>query len=203
MQPSGQPSPTAYPATFEVDHPEGITNWRPLVQWLLAFPHFVVLYGLSALSQVVAFISWFAIVFTGKLPDGLAGLQCLFVRYTNRTYAYAAFLREEYPPFAFETTADDPGDDPGVRTSFVPQYEDRNRLTVAFRLILVIPQFIVLAFLGLAAYVALLIAVFAVLFTGRWPEGLRDFVVGVLRWATRVNAYHLLLVDEYPPFSLR
>lgn len=202
MQPSAQPSPAPYPATFEVDHPEGITNWRPLVQWLLAFPHFLVLYGFSGLSQMVALVSWFAILFTGKLPAGLADVQCLFLRYANRTYAYAGFLREEYPPFGFATTPADPGDDPGVRTSFAPQLDDRNRLTVAFRIILVIPQIVVLFFLAIAAYVALVIGLFAVLFTGRWPEGLRDFVVGVLRWGTRVNAYHLLLVDEYPPFSL-
>ena len=75
-------------------------------------------------------------------------------------------------------------------------------MTVAFRIILVIPQVIVLAVLGIAAGVALLIAFFAVLFTGRWPDGLRAFVVKVLRWNLRVQAYFLLLVDGYPPFAL-
>ena len=191
-----------YPATFEVDHPERITNWRPLVQWLLAIPHYIVLYALGIVSDVVAIIAWFAIVITGRLPEGLAGLQHLYIRYVNRTYSYAAFLREEYPPFTFGTTAQDPGDNPGVRTAFTPQLEDRNRLTVAFRIILVIPQIIVLVVLGIAAWVAVIIGVFVVLFTGQWPAGLRDFVVGVFRWSTRVNAYLLLLTDEYPPFSL-
>ena len=89
-----------------------------------------------------------------------------------------------------------------MRTAFTPQYEDRNRLTVAFRIILVIPHVIVLVLLAIAAIVAVIIGLFAVLFTGRWPATLRDFVVGVLRWSTRVNAYFLLLTDEYPPFSL-
>ena len=199
MQPAAQP---AYPATFEVDHPERITNWRPLVQWLLAIPHYVVLYALGIVSQVVAVISWFVILFTGKLPEGLAGIQHLYIRYTNRTYSYAAFFREEYPPFGFDTTAPDPGDYPAVRTAFGTQYDDRNRLTVAFRFILGIPHAIVLAFLGIAAYVAVIIGVFVVLFTGQWSAGLRDFVVGVLRWNTRFYAYMLLLTDEYPPFSL-
>ena len=65
-----------------------------------------------------------------------------------------------------------------------------------------IPQFIVLAVLGLAGFVAALIAFFAVLFTGHWPDGLRDFVVKVMRWSLRVQAYFLLLTDEYPPFAL-
>jgi hypothetical protein len=195
------PSP-AYPAVFTVDHPDRITNWKPLVQWILAIPHYVVLYALGVVSEVVAIISWFAILFTGKLPEGLAGIQHLYIRYSNRTYAYAAFFREEYPPFTFDTTAPDPGDHPGVRTEFTPQYEDRNRLTVAFRFILVIPHAIVLAVLALVAYICVIIGVFVVLFTGQWSAGLRDFVVGVFRWGTRVNAYILLLTDEYPPFSL-
>jgi hypothetical protein len=193
----------AYPATLDVDRAERITNWRPIVQWLLAVPHLAIVNALQDLSGVVAIISWFVILFTGKLPEGLANLQCLIIRYGNRTYAYAGFLREEYPPFAFETMAPaDPASYPPVRTGFVPELEDRNRLTVGFRIILVIPQVIVLAVLVVAALVAWVIAFFAVLFTGRWPEGLRSFVVGVVRWGTRVSAYLLLLTDKYPPFSL-
>ena len=191
-----------YPATFEVDRADRIANWRPIVQWLLAIPHLVILYVLGIVSEVVGIISWFAILITGKLPEGLATLQCLYLRYNNRVISYVAFLREEYPPFAFETVAPDPGTYPPVRTNFVPELENRNRLTVAFRIILVIPQVIVLAVLVVAALVAWVIAFFAVLFTGRWPEGLRSFVVGVLRWGTRVSAYLLLLTDKYPPFSL-
>jgi Domain of unknown function (DUF4389) len=197
-----EPVPATYPASFEVDHPDRVTNWKPLVQWFLAIPHWLVLNALGSLSQIVALISWFAIVFTGRLPEGLASAQHLYVRYANRTYAYAAFLREEYPPFAFGTTAADDAAYPTVRTSFAPQYEDRNRVTVGFRLILVIPQLIVLAVLGLVAFLAVIIGVFIVLFTGQWSAGLRDFVVGVIRWSTRVSAYLLLLTDEYPPFSL-
>jgi Domain of unknown function (DUF4389) len=192
----------AYPATLEVDRAERIANWRPIVQWLLAIPHFLILYGLQLVARAVAVIGWFAIVFTGKLPGGLANMLCLYIRYNNRAAAYAGFLREEYPPFVFETVAPDPGSYPQVRTVLAPELEDRNRVTVGFRLILAIPQLIVVAVLGIAALVAWVIAFFAVLFTGRWPEGLRTFVVGYMRWFTRVEAYVGLLTDEYPPFSL-
>jgi hypothetical protein len=202
VEPTAAGSPASYPATFDVDRAERITNWKPLVQWFLAIPHYFVLRGLEYLSGAVAVISWFAIVFTGRLPEGLASAQCLYIRYVNRTVAYAAFLREEYPPFVFGTTAEDAGEHPNVRTSFVPQYEDRNRVTVGFRLILVIPQLIVLAVLAIAAFVVVLVWVFVVLFTGRWNDGVRNFVVGVIRWDTRVSAYLLLLTDEYPPFRL-
>jgi len=192
----------AYPATLEIDRAERVANWRPIVQWRLAIPHFIIVYVLGFVAEIVSIIGWFVILFTGKLPDGLANLVCLYIRYNNRAIAYAGFLREEYPPFTFETVAADPGTYPPVRTGFAPELEDRNRLTVAFRLILVIPQLIVLTFLGIAAFVAWVIAFFAVLFTGRWPEGLRTFVVGVMRWSTRVTAYLYLLTDGYPPFSL-
>jgi hypothetical protein len=191
-----------YPATFTFDPPEKIANWRPLVNWLLAIPHFIVLYALNTVTKAIGILSWFAILFTGKLPAGFANLQVLFIRYSTRTNTFAAFLREEYPPFTFDMTPTDPGDDPRVRVEIAPQLENRNRLTVAFRLILAIPQIVVLVVLDIGAAVAVVIALFAVLFTGRWPNGLRDYVLKVQRWNVRFQAYIALLTDEYPPFSL-
>ncbi|HEY5172119.1 MAG TPA: DUF4389 domain-containing protein, partial [Acidimicrobiia bacterium] len=188
--------------TFTLDPPEKIANWRPLVQWLLAIPHLIILNVLGTVSRVVSVICWFAIVFTGNLPEGLATFQAMYLRYMLRTYTYVGFLREEYPPFSFTTATSDPGDDPRVRVDVQPQLTDRNRLTVFFRIILVIPQVIVLAVLTIASAVATLIAAFAVLFTGQWPTGMRDFVIKVDRWSLRVQAYFLLLTDAYPPFAL-
>ena len=196
------PSGGGYPATFSFDAPERIANWRPLVHWLLAIPHLAILYALGAVSEIVALISWFVVLFTGRLPKGLADFQALYLRYMLRTATYFGFLREEYPPFSFSTTPADPGDDQRVRVELIPQLEGRNRLTVAFRLILVIPQVIVLAALGIALFFVGVIAFFAVLFTGRWPAGLREFALGVGRWWLRVQAYLVLLTDEYPPFTL-
>ena len=196
------PTGAPYPASFTLDPPERIANWRPLVHWLLAIPHMVILYVVSFVAQVVGFVSWLVILFTGKLPEGMAGVQMLYLRYTARVYAYAGFLVEEYPPFAFATTAEDPGDAGPLRVEFRPALEDRNRLTTFFRLLLAIPHLVVLAIVFLGVAICWVIAFFAVLFTGRWPAGLRDFVVGALRWNLRANAYVFLLTDEYPPFSL-
>jgi hypothetical protein len=195
-------NPSGYPATYALNPPEKIANWRPLVQWLLALPHAVIVQVLGRVSQVIAVISWFAIVFTGKVPEGLVGVQMMYIRYETRTYSYIGFLREEYPPFTFATTGADPLDDPRVRVDLQPQLTDRNRVTVAFRIILMIPHVIALAVLGVAAFFVYIIALFAVLFTGRFPEGLRNFVVGVTRWYVRLSSYSLLLHDVYPPFSL-
>ncbi len=192
----------AYPATFTFDPPEKVANWRVIGNWFLAIPHFIVLYVLGIVSEVVGFVSWLLILFTGSLPEGLATLQTMYIRYAVRTYTYVAFMREEYPPFAFDTTAADPGNDPRVRVDFSPQLADRNRLTCFFRIILAIPLVIVLAVLGIGAFVCMVIAFFAVLFTGTWPQGLRDFVLKVMRFGLRTQTYYLLLTDEYPPFTV-
>jgi len=196
-----EPSGTAYPASYTLDPPEKVANWRPLVHWILVIPHLVVLYALQTLAEVLAVISWFAILFTGKLPDSFANLMVMYMRYEQRVYSFSFFMREEYPPFAFGQTPDDDGADPRTRVNVQPDLGERNRLTVAFRLILAIPQFIVLAVLWLGAGIVLFIAFFAVLFTGKWPPGMRDFVINVQRWQVRVEAYTLLLNDEYPPFA--
>lgn len=192
----------AYPAGFSFDAPDRIDNWRPLVQWLLAIPHFLVVSVLRSVSQVLSLISWFAIVFTGELPASIANFQVMYLRYYVRVSTYAGFLRAEYPPFTFDMTPTDPGDDPRVRVDVLPELADRNRVTTGFRFILAIPQFVALALLSFAAAVALIVAFFAVLFTGRWPDGLHDFVLGVNRYWLRVDAYTLLLTDQYPPFAL-
>jgi hypothetical protein len=194
---------SAYPATLTFDPPERIANWRPLVQWLLAIPHFMVLYALRAVVEVLAVISWFIILFTGRLPDGMARVQAMHLRYQTRVALYAEFLQEEYPPFNYDTSSPDPGDVLRLRVDLQPELEDRNRVTVAFRLILAIPSAVVLVALWIAASVVVIIGLFAVLFTGRWPQGMRDFVVGVLRYQLRFEAYLVLLTDRYPPFALR
>lgn len=192
---------TEYPASFDLDAPAEVANWRPLVHWLLGIPHLIIANALGYAAGAVGLVSWFAILFTGKLPAGLANFQCFVIRYQSRAYSYVVWLREPYPPFDFSMTPADPGGDP-VRVEFRPQLEDRNRLTVGLRLIWAIPIALFAFAVGVAAFFVLVAAFFAVLFTGRWPEGMRRFVIGVLRLGVRVGAYWYLLVDDYPPFSL-
>ena len=92
---------------------------------------------------------------------------------------------------------------PGYPITVGVAYPDRlSRLSTFFRLILVIPQYIVLYFLNIVAFVLMFFAWWAILFTGKYPKGLFDFVAGYVRWNTRVTGYFSLLTDKYPPFSL-
>jgi hypothetical protein len=173
-----------------------------LVNWLLAIPHLAVLNALRGLGQVIAVISWFMIVFTGNMPDTFANLQVMWMRYELRTNTFALFMREEYPPFGFAMTTADDGLDSRVRVDAQPTLTDRNRLTVGLRIFYVIPHVIALIGLGIYAAILTLINFFIVLFTGSWNPGMRDTVIKVQRWYVRVQAYFLLLTDEYPPFTL-
>jgi hypothetical protein len=193
------PSGGDYPAWLVVEPLTEIGRWRPMFQWVLAIPHIIVVQVLGYVAQIVGLISWFAILFTGKMPAGLAGAQMMVTRYTTRTYAYVVGMRDEYPPFDFSTSAD--ADEYAARVLFRPALTDRNRLTVLLRLFWMIPAAIVTLIIGIIAFVCWVIGAWAVLFTGRWPIGLRTWVLKGLRAGLRLNAYALLLTDEYPPLS--
>jgi hypothetical protein len=200
------PASAAYPVTYDVEPRISERNrltvaFRPI----LAIPHWLLVgepgedvgggvVGLAA--TIMAIISWFAIVFTGRQPRGLWDFTNFYMRWRGNAVAYMALLRDEYPPFG-------PGDGSYPASFSVAGFpETRNRWSVGLRLIYAIPQLIVLFFLGIAWLVTVVIAWFAILFTGRYPEGLYTFGVGYMRWSFRVEAYLLLMRDEYPPFSL-
>ncbi len=149
---------------------------------------------ITAAAFVIAIIAWFAIVFSGNHPSGMWNFKRFYLRWRVNSVAYASLLRDEYPPF---------GDSAEYPVSFGidPPEGDRNRLSVALRLIYIIPHLVVLFFLGLAWTAVSVVAWFAILITGSYPQALYDFAVGVFRWSIRVEAYGLLMRDEYPPFS--
>jgi hypothetical protein len=196
------PPPGGEPTTVAWNLPDKVANWRVVGNPVMAIPHLVVASVLRTVAEVVAVISWFAIVFTGKLPVGLANFQCMYLRYEGRAYTFAGFLYEQYPPFAFAAQPADPADFAPIRIDLAPQLEDRNRLTVGFRIILAIPLIIVYAIYAIGAIVVWIIAFFAVLFTGTWPEGMRSFIKKVYQFGLRVETYLYLLTDTYPSFSL-
>jgi hypothetical protein len=195
------PAPAgAHPAYLDLDAPLEIARWRPLVHWLLAIPQLIIAAVLGYVAYVVWVICFFAVLFTRRVPDGLFAFQVMTQRYNWRASSYAMFMRESYPPFDFTTVDVDPGGDPAIVG--VQHPGEVNRWLPLVKWLLAIPHYIVLAVLGIVVFVVLVIAWFAVIITGRYPQGLRDFLVGYSRWSWRVWAYVLLLRDEYPPFTL-
>ena len=149
---------------------------------------------LGAVAAFLAIVSWFTIVFAGTHIVGIRQFTSFYLRWRVRALAYFMLLEDVYPPF---------GDAPyPASIEIVDPAGPRDRLSVGLRVILAIPHFIVLAFVSLAWGLTTMAAWFIILFTGTYPQGLYEFGVGALRWRLRVEAYMLLMVDEYPPFSL-
>jgi hypothetical protein len=149
---------------------------------------------LGAAAFILAIVSWFTILFTGEHMAGIRQFTLFFLRWKTRATAYLMLLTDPYPPFG-------DAEYPAAFTAIDPALP-RDRATVALRLLLAIPHFIVFAFIGLAWGLVTIFAWFAILITGDYPAAIQPFAVGALRWMLRIDAYVLLLVDDYPPFSL-
>ena len=188
-----------YPVTASLDAPVKIARWRVIGNYILAIPHLILLYVLNIVGEVLAIAAWFSIVFTGKMPEGVGPFMAGIHRYQFRVLTYVTFVREQYPAFTVPSGYADPGGDP-ARMDIVPP-TTYNRLAVILRIIWAIPQFLFAIIVIIVLYVVMIVGFFAVLFTGKWPDGLRKSLMGCLFWATRVNAWYFLLADPYPPFT--
>ncbi|MFH1032502.1 MAG: DUF4389 domain-containing protein [Chloroflexota bacterium] len=135
------------------------------------------------------------ILFRQKYPRWWYDWNLALTKFSNRVGAYLLLLRDEYPSTDEEQT---------VHIDFpYPDVKSLNRWLPLIKWLLAIPHIIVLAVLAIAVLVVWVIAWFAILFTGRYPRAMFDFIVGWMRWGLRVEAYALLLItDRYPPFSL-
>jgi hypothetical protein len=190
-----------YPARLGLNAPLEVKNWRPLVNWLLAIPHYIVAAALAALRRVLTLVAFFTILFTRQIPRSIFDMIVMTRRYSWRAVSYGLWMRESYPPFSFTLSSEDDGIDPAWLSVDYP--ENLNRWAPLYKWLLAIPHIIVLIFLGLGVVFVILASFFVVLFTGKWPESFRSFVIGIQGWSLRVGAYVLFLRDEYPPFSLQ
>ncbi|HEV2071739.1 MAG TPA: DUF4389 domain-containing protein [Acidimicrobiales bacterium] len=191
-----------YPAQLEFDASRHITRWRPLVQWLLVIPQLMVVEVLNSLRQLLTLISLFTVLFTREIPRPLFDAIAMTYRYEWRVMSYALFLHEDYPPFDFRSAATDDGAETHTTLSLTYP-EHLNRWAPLYKWLLAIPHYVVALALAVAAVGAVLVGFFAVVFTGQFPLGPRDFIVHAWRYGLRVQAYVGLLTDDYPPFTLR
>jgi hypothetical protein len=137
------------------------------------------------------------ILFRQKYPRWWFDWNLELTRFSSRVTLYGALLDDRYP-------STDEAQSLRLDMPYPDARADLNRWLPLVKWLLAIPHYIALVFLAIAAFVCIVIAWFAILFTGRYPRGLFDFVVGVGRWGVRVSAYAFMLVtDRYPPFSLK
>jgi hypothetical protein len=187
-----------YPVTYEADYPgDGRNRLTTFFRGIVALPWFIVaaVYGIAA--SVAIIVAWFALVFTGRYPEGIYNFVAGYVRMISRVNAFYYLATDEYPPFNGE-------DDPSypVRVGIPPPQPEYSRVKAGFRLIIGIPVMLLAYVQGIIAAVIALIGWFAILFTGTLSEGLFNPLRSALAYQARATAYFGLLVEDYPPFSL-
>jgi hypothetical protein len=163
---------------------------------LIAIPWYIVgiFYGIGAFVSVI--VAWFAIVVTGRYPDGLHNFVASSLRYFTRLNAFSYLLVDPLPPFDGS-----PHDEYPVRVPVAPAPVPYNRLLTLVRIILMIPVYVIVYVLGLALGVLGLVSWIVIVVLGRQPRGLFDMLKFVLAYTTRGYAYMMLLTETYPPFS--
>ncbi len=218
MTESHPPHPVRVDASLDAP----LSRWLWLVKWILLIPHYVVLAFLWTAFVVLTVVAWFAILITGRYPRALFDFDLGVLRWSWRVhyYGYSALGTDRYPPFTLADVPDYP-----ARLD-VPYPERLSRgLVLVKSWLLAIPHWLVLAVFagggiwistgtadevrwdsswgagGLIGLLALVVGI-VLLFTGRYPEPLYDFILGMDRWVLRVVAYVALMTDRYPPFRL-
>jgi Domain of unknown function (DUF4389) len=189
-------APVSYPVTFEADYTEQRNRLTTFFRLILMIPVAVVLYVFGIVASIAIVIAWFAIVITGRYPQGLYGFVADFNRFLARGTAYAVLLTDAYPPFS---GADDPAYP--VRMHFAGPLDSYSRLKTFFRLILAIPIVVLRYVMTLLLEVGAIAAWFVILVTGKMPRGLFDLMVLANSYTARSDAYLYLLTETYPPFQ--
>ena len=211
-----QSAPSVYPARLDVDYQEEHNRLTTLFRVVLVIPIGIIFAVLTegitrtaydeggavvsttsgGITASLFFATLLMIVFRKRYPRWWFDFALELTRFGNRVGAYLGLLTDQYPSTVEEQSVH-------VQIDYPEAERDLNRWLPLVKWLLAIPHFVVLVVLFVAAFFAVVIAWFAILFTGRYPRGLFDFVVGVSRWWLRVQSYAILLVtDRYPPFSL-
>ncbi len=204
--------PTAYPMSLSIDYPEKLNRLTTFFRIFMVIPIWIIIVLLTggegqwggdggwsyqyAAAGLVFLPIVLMLLFRQKYPRWWFDWNVALTKFSTRVEAYLALLRDEYPSTDEEQAVH-------LEIAYPDAPKDLKSGLPLVKWFLAIPHYIVLVFLGIAAIVSMIIAWFAILFTGRYPKGLFDFVVGVFRWCLRVAAYAFLLTtDRYPPFSL-
>jgi len=212
METGAQPPASDYPVRFSVDYPDReLDRLSTAFRIIVAIPILIVIaavtgghdFGYSHSGEVAAgsggilvLAPLLMIVFRQKYPRWWYDWNLELTRFTNRVGVYLALMDDRYP-------ATDERQSVTLELPYPDVERDLNRWLPLVKWLLAIPHYIVLVFLFIGAFVAVIIAWFVILFTGRYPRGIFDYVEGVLRWGNRVSGYAFLLVtDQYPPFRL-
>ncbi|MBC8281082.1 MAG: DUF4389 domain-containing protein [Chloroflexi bacterium] len=195
-------SETSYPIQFTVDFPEApLDRLSSFLRILWVIPIGFLLSQISgsqgfAAGGILTFGTLLMILFRQKYPRWWFDWNLALSRFSNRVFVYLLLLRDEYPSTDEEQAVH-------LEMPYPDVVNDLNRWLPLVKWFLAIPHYIILFFLWIGVFFAVIVAWFSIIFTGKYPEGLFGYVVGVMRWSNRVGGYAFVLVtDVYPPFRL-
>lgn len=187
-----------YPISFAADYAaEDRNRLTTFFRYIVAIPWQIVAALWGFVVSFTAFFAWVAMIFTGRYPEGLYKFHAGFLRMSTRANGFNYLLTDEYPPFGGEEAPAYP-----VRVGVPEPLDNYSRMKALFRYIIGIPVMILAFVQALILMVVTLIAWFAILFTGKHPDGLFNPARSALAYLTRAGGYFLLMTEDYPPFSL-
>jgi len=195
----------SFPVNISAKNPEKLSRGLLILRLLfggiyVGIPHYFLLFFRLIAAMVVQFIAFWAVLFTGKYPKGMFEFVFGTYRWAMNVSAYLSFLTDVYPPFSGKESIEYP-----VKSTIeYPEKLSRGLLIVRLLfsgIYVMIPHGILLFFRLIATMVVSFIAWFAVLFTGKYPESMYNFVFGTFRWCIRLYGYLGFMTDKYPPFS--
>ena len=186
-----------YPISYEAEPAlEGRNRLTTFFRYLLTIPWLIVAAIYGFVAEIAALIAWFAIVFTGKYPQGIYDFNAGYLRMISRVNGFQYLLTDEWPPFGGDEAPQYP-----VRIGVAPPLDEYSRVKTAFRLIVGIPVYLLAIVQAIILSVCALIAWFAILFTGKLPEGLFSPIRSASAYLARATGYFLLLTEDWPPFA--
>jgi hypothetical protein len=183
-----------YPITFEADYEREPGRLSTFFRYFLLIPWIIVgyIYGIAVIVTYI--ISWFAILITGRYPEGLYNFNSGVLRYGTRVNSYGGLLTDKFPPFGLSPDPTYP-----VRLQIAPRPEKHSRLKAFFRFVLAIPLFFVAYAIGALHFGAVVASWLTIVFRGYQPAGAHNALVFTTAWQARVGGYLGLLTDVYPP----
>ncbi len=196
MAPMSALTPSAYPVGYQVEFVERRSRLTTFFRMLMAIPVLLVMIVYGIVAYVAVVIAWFALLITGRYPEGLYGLVGGVLRLATRANAYMWLATDTYPPFGLGEHPEHP-----VQVPIGPPKASYSRLKVLFRIILGIPVILINYALGIVLEIAALLSWFWIVVTGRQHSGLQSALDLGLAYSTRHNAYFALLTEDWPPFS--
>ena len=181
---------------YKSEYVEQRSRLTTFFRLFMVIPHAIVWYVWAIAALFVVIAAWFAVVFTGRYPQGLYDFTASFARYQTRWLGYAHLLTDEYPPFSGSPDRPYP-----VDLEIGPPAPEYSRWKAALRLFLAIPVALIAYMMQIVAEIGAFLAWFAIVVTGRQPKGLQDMTNLGFSYYMRASPYYALITEDWPPFS--